>query len=273
MVLDKPRLVFQAEVKRGPYFRRFAWLLLGTVTAFGAWVALQEAARRELADPLLLDVGLLVAALVLALLAIRMVINLVRGLTTRYEHLRFFDRGFTWQRGQERHKYGWNQLRSFRQGARRRSIFGATLFETGAQVLTMRDGSVFKVTRRHGDTQRFARAVRPYIADVTGISMGRALRQKKTVRLHRQLALSSAGVIAGKHKIPWSRLDIQVRGSRLIVRRRDEDSGKFKTVKRFGTHQIENLPGFLDVADSTIRNYQPERFRIKVQGMEPDEVE
>jgi hypothetical protein len=75
-----------------------------------------------------------------------------------------------------------------------------------------------------------------------------------------------AGVVAGKEKIKWSQLDIAVKGGRLTVKKLAKD-GKFRTVKAYPLRQLDNVGGFLELANVTIRNHQPQRFNIKTQGM------
>jgi hypothetical protein len=111
---------------------------------------------------------------------------------------------------------------------------------------------------------RFARAVRPIIADVTGTRISHSLREGRAVRLHPQLAIAPPGMIVGKQSIRWQDLDFSVKRGRLIVRRRSPKGG-FRTVKTFRTYQIDNLAGLTDVAVSTIQNHQPERFNIRTQ--------
>lgn len=265
MVPGKLRLLFQATIERKRYFRRFAWWLLGAVAAGGAAVALNVAAGRGVADPQLLRIGQWVAVIVVVLAVLRALLNLLAGVRRRNETLRFFDRGFTWQRGKQEHKYSWGQLVAFREGVRDLSIAGRPLLQRGAHEFRMHDGKVFRVSGVHGDMRQFARAVRPYIADVTGTRMGQALRNRKAVRLYEDLVVSAAGLSAGQHKIPWSELDVSVKHGRLILSRKNP-AGKFRPVKTYPVYRVDNLGGFMDVATSTIKNHQPERFNIKTQG-------
>jgi hypothetical protein len=266
MVLDKPQLLFQAEVRRKVYTRRFFWLILAIIAIVAAWLALKEAVKEEDIDPKLLDVGQFIALILIVILSIRAAITFARMLTVKNEQIRVFDRGFTWTRGKKDYRYSWSQLKTFREGARTISLFGRPLVQVGALTLTMRDDATFKITSRHGDTREFVTAVRPFIADITGTVMGLALRQNKSVRLHPKFILAPSGVVAGKDKIRWSELDIVVKRGSMFVKRLNK-KGKFKTVKKFSVHDINNLAGFLDVADSVIRNHQPERFAIRTKGM------
>lgn len=272
MDADKPKVLFQGQVKRSRYTKRFMWLLLASTAAVGAWVALREAAARAVADTQIfgvdvLDIGQLVALIILALLLLRLAVNLARALTVKNERVQIFKQGIVWDRGKKRHKYKWAQVKSFRYGVRTIELFGRNWGQRGRLIFTMRDGGVFRLTQRHGDLRKALKIVRPHIAEVTGTVMGRALRNGKGVRLHRRLALSPAGIIAGKNKIPWSEADVRVKRGRLEIRRLN-DKGKFRTVRRYPTSKIENLGGFLEVADSTIRNHQPERFNITTRNQD-----
>lgn len=266
MALDKPRLLFHAKVERRPFFRRFVWSLLGAAAAVGAWAALAVASDRQVLDnKQLLNIGLIIAPLVSALLLLRAFHSLFLGLRRKNEILRFFDQGFVWIRGKDEAKYSWKQLNTFREGVRQLTLFGRIWLQTGAQVLTMRDGRVFRVTGAHGDARRFAKAVRPVIADITGTRLGQALREQKSVTLHPQLTLHAQGITSGKVKIAWSALDIAVKKGKLVLYKLNAN-GQFKPAKSLDTHQINNLGGFIEIASSTIRNHQPERFNIKTQG-------
>jgi hypothetical protein len=265
MAVQKPKLLFQAVVERRPFFRRFAWWMLGAVAAAGAGIALTIAAQRKLANANVLQVGQLVAIALVALAVIRALVNLVKGLRRRNETVRVFDRGFAWKRGTEEHKYSWEQVATFREGVRDLYLRGRPIYQRGAHVLKMRDGRVFKITGVHGDTRRFARIVRPLLADITGTKMGRALRDARSIRVHPTLTMLPNGVKVGKQSIPWEELDVAVKGQKLVIRRKNA-RGQFKTAKTYDTHQIDNLGGFMEVATMTIRNHQPERFNIKTQG-------
>lgn len=259
MVPTRPRLVYQASIQRKVYFRRFAWSVLAAVAGVGALVALDEAAGRRLADRLLLQIGGAVAVVVIVLFTLRALVNLWRGLRRKNEVLRFFDQGFSWKRGDDEYRAGWSKLVMYREGARGIYLGKRPLVQWGAHRLTMRDGRVFKVTGAYGDTRRFTRAVRQFIADHTGTWMGRALRQDKPVRLHRQLTLYPGGVHAGKHEIPWSELETGLKRGRLVIYRKNK-AGKFKPVKSYNAASVDNVAGFLELAHGTIRNWQRERF-------------
>jgi hypothetical protein len=259
MVPTRPRLIYQATIRRQVYFRRFAWSALAAVASVGALVALEEAAGRGLADHMLLRIGGVAAAIMIVFFALRALVNLWRGLRRRSEVLRFYDQGFSWKRGDDEYKAGWSKLLTYREGARGLYLGSRPIVQWGANRLTMRDGRVFKVTGAHGDTRRFAKAVRQYIAGVTGTWMGRALRHDKPVRLHKQLTLYPGGVHAGKHSIPWSELEVGLKRGRLVIYRLNK-KGKFSPVKSYNAASVDNVGGFVELAHGTIRNWQRERF-------------
>jgi hypothetical protein len=263
-MFEKPQLIYESTIERRKHIRRFLLNILILVSAVGAWAAFLTARDRGAADPLLMQVGEIIALGLAAMMLVRAIFNLIRVFRTRNEILRVFDKGFTWQIGQEQYKYAWGQTTSFREGARQLRLGPLVLAQMGAHELKMKDGRTFRVTAAHGDTRQFARLVRPYIADVTGARIGRTLRNQKTVRLHPQLVVAPQGLVAGQHKIPWSKANIRVKRGRLFIERLEKE--RFKTVRSYPTYQVENLGGFVDVARSTIQNHQPKRFNIKTQG-------
>jgi hypothetical protein len=259
MVPTRPRPIYQAVIRRKPYFRRFAWSVLAAVAGVGALVALDEAAGRRVADRTILQVGGAVAAVIVIYFGLRALVNLWRWLTRRDEAVRFFDQGFSWTRGGDQYKAVWSKLDYYREGARGLYLGKRPIVQWGANRLHMRDGRVFKVTGAHGDMRVFARAVRKYTADVTGTWMARALRQEKPIRLHRQLILYPGGVRAGKHEIPWAELEVGLKRGRLVIYRAGK-SGKFNAVKSYSAGSVDNVAGFLELVHGTLRNWQRERF-------------
>jgi hypothetical protein len=264
MAQEKPQLLYQLHVERRSHIRRFFWNLLAIVAAVGAWAALYVADERRIADRVLLQFGQIIALGVAAMLLVRAIFGLIRGLRRRNEFARFYDRGFVWQRGNQEFKYSWSQVKTFREGVRQLRLGRLVLGQIGAQTLTTRDGNVFKFTAMHGNTRRFASVIRPYLADMMGERMAVALRDNKVIRLHPDLVVMPAGIQSGKHKIRWSDLDVVLRRGRLFIKRADKN-GRFKTVRAFGVHEVDNVGGFLELASSTIKNHQPERFNIKTQ--------
>lgn len=265
---DKTYSVFRFSVSRRSYTRRVVWLLGSVLAVALAWLALEFVRNSgEGVDGLLLDVGQFVALALIVVQMVRLLWNLLRGLFTRSEEAKFYNRGFIWERGRRRgdfgrSKYRWAQVRTFHEGARPLRVFGRPLMWRGAQVLTMSDGTVFRFTARHGDPHEFARVIRPYIAEATGAMIGHALRNGKAVRLHPELALMSRGIVAGEHKIPWSRVDVRSHNGRIVIRKRG-GGGDFETVKTFQQHEVANVPGLMDIAQTTMRNHQSRRERMQ----------
>ncbi len=262
MFLEKPKLLFSAAVERRPYFRRFMWLLLGAIAALAATIALGIAADRSVISGDMSMLGQVVGILATVVLAARALFHLLRWLSLRTERLQFFDKGFIWERKGQKHKYSYAQVKTFREGVRSFYIFDKPIYQRGAHTLVMRDGKTFRISARHGDTRRFARAVRRYIAEIHGQRMAQALREGKRVRIHNQLAIDSDGIIIGKKRIPWREADVRLKNNKLLIARLDK-KGHFRPVKRFDTRKLDNWGGFIEVAMSVIRNHQPERFNIR----------
>lgn len=257
MATASSRVIYETEMKRSRYFRRFMWRLLGTATTIGAYVALREAALRDLASPFALDIGKAAAILLGGFLAVRALYNLILTFIRRSGSLRFYNKGFVWTQGRKAYKYKWTELARFREGARGLYLFRRPILRWGAHQLEMDDERLFKFTGVHGDPRLFARVVRPYAAYVTSVKLSRALRQDHPVSLHPRLTLYPGGVEAGRTEIHWSVLDAVVKNGRLYVRRHDR--GEIKTVRRYPLHKVDNVGGFLEIAKSTQRQYQSVR--------------
>ena len=258
MAAQLSHVLFSAEIRRSRYLRRFIWLLLGTLTTAAAYVALVEASSRGLASLLLLDIGKAVAIVLGGLLAARGLYNLILTLVRRSESLQLYSKGFLWTRGGKTYKYRWTQLARFREGARGLYLFRRPLLTWGAHTLEMDDERVFRFGSIHGDTRLFARVVRPYAAYVTSVKMSRALRDDRPVRLHPRLTLYPGGVEAGKSEIRWSEVNATVKNGRLLVRRSNQDKPA-KTIRRYGLHRVDNVGGFLEIVNSTHRQFQAGR--------------
>ncbi|MBI5669621.1 MAG: hypothetical protein HZC41_16585 [Chloroflexi bacterium] len=263
----KPRLVFQSTIRRKQYFRRFAWSTLAAVAALAAVLALDFAANRGVADRRLLLVGGVAGIAAVVWFGVRAVVNLWRGLRRRDEDLRFFDKGFVWTRGKEQYKYGWSQVATFREGGSGIYVGRRPVLQWGAHTLRMLDGRVLKITGAHGSLRQFADAVRRYPARVTGTRMAQTLRQEQPVKLHPRLTLWPGGIEAGRHEIPWSQVEVRVRNGRLVILRRGA-SGKFHVIRRYNIRQVDNVGGLMDLAPSTIRNHQRERFEKRQTASE-----
>lgn len=252
--MGKPKLLFEITVERRPQRRRFRLALIILIASVGALYAITEAKRRGLADDNLLDIGWLAAVLVIALAGIRAVLSLVRQRRRRDEQIRFFNQGLTWERNGEKRRYNWHKLRTFREGGRGIYMGKRPLLQWGAITLTMADNQVYKLYPWHGDLRQYAKLLRPYAAEYTGIHMGRRLRQEKPVRLHRRLIVWPGGLQIGKKELPWRALNVNVKGNRLIIRAKE--NGRVRTVGRFSTHSVDNLGGFVELATTTIRTHR-----------------
>lgn len=266
MALQKPKLVYAASVQRRKYIRRFFFSLLAAVAVGGALLALLVAADRRAGgvSPTIYLVGQGVALMMLIIIVLRGLANLWWSLRRRTEQLRFLDKGFVWQRGKQEYKYGWGKLLSIREDTRVIALGKRPVLQFGAHRLVMDDGERFNVTGAYGDTRAFIKAVRKYAAAATGTRMGHMLRDEQPVRIHPRLTVWHGGVEIGKTELSWADIDMQVKNGKLIVYRKDA-KGQFKPYKRFNVRRVENLGGFMEVAKTTIRHYQPDRFNIKVQ--------
>jgi hypothetical protein len=257
MEAEAPRIIFETEVKRSRYFRRFMWLLLGIAATIGALVALHEATLRNITSPFALDIGKAAAIALGGFLSIRALYSLILSLTRRTEILRFHNKGFVWTQGSRTYKYKWTDLSRFREGARRLYLFKRPILHWGAHQLKMDDGRVFMFRGIHGNTRLFARVVRPYAAYVTSVKLSRTLRQDRPVNLHPRLTLYPGGVKAGKTEIHWSVVSASVKNGRLLVQRLDR--GGVKTVRRYPIHKVDNVGGFLEIVKSSQRQYESMR--------------
>jgi hypothetical protein len=252
--LRNPKRLFEVTIERRPYLRRLLRALIILLATSLAWVALNLASERVEVDVLALEIGKLAAVIIMLLAGIRAVVNLVRWRNRPDETLSFFDRGFIWERNGEKYQYRWEKLRTFREGGHAIYRGKRPVIQWGHHTLEMTDGRVFRLVPRHGELRQLARAIRPYAAEVTGIRMGRRLRQEKPVRVHPRLVVWPGGLQIGKEELPWSVLNVTVRGSRLIVQAKQ--NGKVRTVGRFATNRVDNLGGFMELATATIRNHR-----------------
>jgi hypothetical protein len=260
-MFDGPKLLYQTEMRRRPFWRRVPLLLIGTGAAAAAFWALSVAARQEVAvDGLLLDIGRLVAVLLGGLLAVSAGLALFRGLTRRYEKIKVYDRGFTWRKRGRDYKHRWDEVTSIREGARGIYVGERPLLTWGAHRLLMDSGKQFTFTSAHGDPRRFIAAVRRPLSRLTGARMAQTLRNEDPVLLCKGLTVYPGGLEAGRREIPWSKLNLKIRGGSLHVQQLTP-KGRFKTVRRYPVGNIDNLGGFMELAHTTVRNHQPERFK------------
>ena len=253
-VLKKPKLLLEVTVDRRRYWRRFRLSLILFLVGAGALAALTVAQERGLVDGNTLDIGRLAAIAISALSFIRGIINFIRWISRRTETVRFFNRGFTWERSGEKQQYSWGKLRTLREGGHGIYIGQRPLLQWGALTMTMSDNLVLKLTPAHGDLKQIAKVIRPYAAEVTGIRMGRQLREEKPVRLHPKLILWPGGLQVGKQELPWQSLNVSVKGNQLVIRAKNK--GKVRTVRRFNIGSIDNLGGFVELANTTIRTHR-----------------
>lgn len=272
---QSPRLIYQAQTERTPYRRRAIFLTFAIVAVSSAFYLLRrmrnnpdslnaEAAEAlEAVNPLVFDGATVVAVLLLAALFIRFILAIRAVLTVKNERVRVFDKGFTWERDGVSVRYGWTKVKRYREGARVIAVFGRPIIKTGAHRLVMRDRREFLFSGRLGDPRQFDRAVAPIIADVTGSRMGAALFDGRKMKLGK-VTISPAGVIIGKHKIGWRKVDITRRGDKVHFQR-VRKGGAFQPVTTVSARDIDNVAGFLDVAASVIQNHQPHRFNIRTK--------
>ncbi len=252
--LQQPKLLLKIDVEQGRYGRRLRFSLYILVAAALAWVALDQGRARELVDGPTLDIGRLVAGVLILVMSIRVIVNYFRWRSHPNETIKFFNKGFSWTRKGQEHRYSWGKVQTFREGGRTRYLFGRPLLQWGSHKLTMNDKQVFRLKPAHGDLQKIARAIRPVVAEATGMHIGRRLREEKPVKLHRRLTIWPGGLQIGREELPWKVLNVGVKNQQLIVKAKVK--GKVRTVGRFSIHAVDNLGGFMEIATSTIRNHR-----------------
>lgn len=257
----KPKLLYQVTIQRKRYFRRFAWCLLAAIAGFGALVGLNTAFERNEADSTVLVVGIVIAGIVGAIFIVRALANLVRWLRLRDETLSLYDQGIVRVRAGQQAKYGWSALQTYREAGRGVYLRDKPVVQWGADTLTMQDGSTLKITSKYGDLRKLGSLLRRPAAHVTGIQMGKTLREEKPVKLNPQLTVWPGGVQVGKQEIHWSEVDVRLKGNNLTIYQKTK-AGKFQKVRQFNTRKMDNVGGFMEVATATIRNHQRERFGV-----------
>ncbi len=238
----------EATISRRPYFRK-AWLsIVGLITALmGVWLLNEANNQGKLPNNSWLPLTIAVALLGLLFL-IRAIINFVRWLRTKNETLKLYNQGIVLTRGKDTIKYGWGSLHTYREGSR-------------ALRLTMQNGQVINIDSRYGDLPRWAERIRQYAARVTGVYIARAIREDRPVVLHPKLTVWPGGIEVDKKEIPWSKVDVRLMGKQLVVFQRAQ-SGNFQKVKTYNMHTVDNVGGFLEVAHSTMKNHQRDRFGV-----------
>jgi hypothetical protein len=199
-----PRLLMEATLNRRPFFRRAGLSLLGMIAALlGIW-GLYEANNLGKIPagswlPLTVAVGIIAI-----LFLIRTILNFVRWLRTKNETLKLYNQGIVRTRGNDTVKYSWGSLHTYREGSR-------------ALRLTMQNGQVINIDERYGDLARWASYIRQYAARVTGVYIARAIREERPVVLHPKLTVWPGGIEVDKKEIPWSSVDVRLKGKQLIV--------------------------------------------------------
>ena len=258
---EKNRVIFQYESKRSRYRGRFIRRALITLTAAGAYLALNEASARSLADSLLLDVGKLAAIILGGITAVRGLIALLRSIIRPNETVRFYTRGFIWVRknGKEAFKYPYPEVVRFREGGRGIYLGMTPLLQWGVHVIEVADGHTFRVLPRHGSLKRLSDRVREPIGYVTAAHIAGQLRAGTAVKLHPKLTVFPGGVEAGKQKIRWGDMAVVIQHSRLSIRRLNPERKRYRTVKRYWIPSVDNVGGFYDLAQGTIRNHRERR--------------
>ncbi len=257
----KPKLLYEITIERKRYFRRFTLALVVALMALVMVFALNSIRDQNAVDEAVLLIGIIVAAVVAVFFGVRAVFSLGRWLRSRNETLRIFSQGILWTRSGKDSKYGWSSLKTYREGGHGIYLRGKPLLQWGAHKITMQDGRVLKFDSRYGDMKKLNQILRRAAAHVTGMEMGKTLREEQPVRLHSKLTVWPGGIEIGKNEIPWSELDVKLKGNRLTIYRKNK-KGKFAKVRQFDTRSVDNVAGFMDVATSTIRNHQRERFGV-----------
>ena len=243
-----PRLLMEATISRRPYFRK-TWLsILGLITALmGLWTLNEANNLGKLPNnswlPLTIAVGILGL-----LFLIRAILNFNRWLHTTNETLKMFNQGIVRTRGKDTLKFGWGSIHTYREGSR-------------ALRLTLQNGHVVNIDSRYGDLPRWASYIRQYAARVTGVYIARAIREERPVVLHPKLTVWPGGIEVDKKEIPWSNVDVRLKGKQLVVYQRAKTGG-FQKVKAYNIHTVDNVGGFLEVAHSTMKNHQRDRFGV-----------
>lgn len=244
----KTKLLMEATLSRRPFFRR-AWLsLLGVIIAIFAIWGLYEASNLDKLPYGLWVPITIVIAIGGLLFLIRALVNLVRWYRTKNETLKLFNQGIVRTRGAETEKFGWGALHTYREGSK-------------SLRLTMQDGKVLKIDERYGDLDRWAQYIRRYAAQVTGVLIARAIREERPVVLHPKLTVWPGGVEVDKKEIPWAEVEARLTGKKLVIYQRAK-SGNFQKVQQYNMHTVDNVGGFLEVAHSTMKNHQRDRFGV-----------
>ncbi|MCA0458088.1 MAG: hypothetical protein LCI00_29245 [Chloroflexi bacterium] len=244
----KTKLFVESKINRAPYFRR-AWLsLLGCIVAILAIWGLYEASNLEkLPSGLWLPLTIVVALGGLLFL-IRALVNLVRWFRTKDETLKLFNKGIVRTRNGQNETFGWGSIKTYREGSKELR-------------LTMKNGDVLTIDRRYGEFERWASYIRRYAAQITGVHIARAIREERPVHLHPKLVVWPGGVEVDKKEIPWADVEARLNKGKLTIYQKSK-AGGFQKVRQYKMNTVDNIGGFLEVAHSTMKNHQRERFGV-----------
>lgn len=263
---DKPKLVYAFKVERAPFRRRLRFGVLLLLAGVGMFYVLalplvtEGIAQLTWMPPLVRDMvlngGRLIAALLLLVGALRAVINLVRVIRRPQENARFFDKGFVWERAKSAPtKYSWSAVKTVIEAPRALVIGKKPLIQWGQVQLKMQDGTLFTLTPAHTDLRAFLKRVRPFYAAEIGARMGMRLRNNKPFKIHPQLEVTETGLILkSEYQITWENLKLRTQKGQLVIAYREGNA--IKEAMRIPTHKIENLAGFMELATTTIDNFQ-----------------
>jgi len=184
----------------------------------------------------------------------------VRVFRRKPERVMFYDEGFVWQRPNDKKRTRWNAVKSVRENPRRWRVGKRTLLAWGHVTFKLRDGSLYRLTPAHTDLYAFLAKVRPHYADALGTRMAQRARQGQSFRVHPGLAVTPEGVVVdGKQRVGWANLHVRVEGRELIISH-IQPGGAPRPVKRYPTHEVDNLAGLLDFVEMTSDNFQRETY-------------
>lgn len=268
---DQPELVFKGGELRKQYVRRWRWALVAMLASGGMFYMLSLQLVTDAVDALTwmpytvrliaLNGGRIIAATVLLISVSRFLANVLIALRRKTQRMKFYDRGFTWEINGEKHKYGWNAVKTVREQPHSYHFAGRTLLQWGGVTFKMRDGNQFKFTPAHGNINQFLQRVHPYYTAEIGTRMGQMLRLNKTFKVHPAITVTPAGlVIDGKNnktRIGWAQLHLELDNDKhnLSISRYDEYE-IMQPVMKLSTYTIDNLGAFMEVAETTMENYQ-----------------
>lgn len=264
MSLDMPVLLYQTQTLRAPYTRRLTLSMIMGGIALGCFFIMRHLAYQTSDNQDVLFLSMMFSLFLAIFLFVRVIWLFLARRRIHDERVRVYDQGIIWEKDGELKRYSWDKIKRYRRGARVSTLLGKPFWVRGEQTLSMVNGDELHFHKRLGDPREFDYAISPIIADVTGERMGMALREKRAIKLADDLMMASGGIVAGKHKISWKMVDIQLQKDKLIIYKLGE-GGKFKPLTTISASHVDNLAGFMDVAESIIQNYQPHRFNIRTK--------